>query len=272
MKSQKKRSLNALDLAGDKCDDLKIVQCLFKKFPIVRVAYKMLEDSTNQLLKKGKEEREAMGNQKLSDRTLQTALRTMKFSPAFYKAASAYSTSVNVMESNKINSLFNNIDGGEINSFPGVGNVSVRTYLIVNLDAFLNAVDEKYKKYGEAGLHPIIRSRITHHLKKNNYTIPRSAGIPGLHAEIVALNDQLWQHHDHFPSVAKKIKNTSLFFRTMNNTIIMTKRLYKTKGGREGDDFKACFNCSGILTFPVNILTGIAYVEETERAYRRKSI
>ncbi|OCQ52990.1 hypothetical protein Ppb6_01883 [Photorhabdus australis subsp. thailandensis] len=78
--------------------------------------------------------------------------------------------------------------------------------------------------------------------------LPTMAGIAGLHAEVQALNN-LFISGDRGTEKRENWK----YIRNMLESTIFTQRL---TAGQAGKDFAACHNCSGILSSPVNVITG----------------
>ncbi|MHA6195510.1 RHS repeat-associated core domain-containing protein [Pseudomonas wadenswilerensis] len=130
-------------------------------------------------------------------------------------------------------------------------------YLISNTNALLNKVGTTYAEHGTA-LHPMVRDRIRRHIEQSDFKLPLKSGIPGLHAEIQAMNwllngvvgDNLEQH--------------------LSRSFVFTERLSKSQGHGAGEDFPACFNCDGILPALLNVITGRS-TADTAPALRARS-
>ncbi|MEK9499085.1 YwqJ-related putative deaminase [Photorhabdus sp. P32] len=123
-------------------------------------------------------------------------------------------------------------------------------YKITDIEAFIAGIREMYGKANP--LHPVIESLIRNHLINNHYILPTMAGIAGLHAEVQALNNLLIVE-DRRAGKAVGSRKIGEYMRDMLKSSIFTQRL-TTK--QAGDDFAACHNCSGILSSPVNVITG----------------
>ena len=74
---------------------------------------------------------------------------------------------------------------------------------------------------------------------------PIRDGLPGMHAEVQSAND-----------VFNFLSNKKINLNTYDLSKVQVST-YKLKGGT-GDVFKACYNCTGILPAPINIITGRA--------------
>jgi insecticidal toxin complex protein TccC len=139
---------------------------------------------------------------------------------------------------------------------PGIG-----SYKIVDVDKFIGGVREKYQSEGRP-LHSVTEHRIRKHIERNNFVLPIRAGIAGLHAEVQAFN--AWV------SAAESLptKTEAPYYKLISESYIFTQRLV----GDRGRDFPACHNCSGILSAPVNIMTGrVTNAAHTHTRTRRMS-
>lgn len=123
-------------------------------------------------------------------------------------------------------------------------------YKVTDIEAFISGIREMYGE--ENPLHPVIESLIRNHIINNHYVLPTMAGIAGLHAEVQALNNLLTLE-DEREGKAVGSRKIGEYMRDMLQSSIFTQRL-TTK--QAGDDFAACHNCSGILSSPVNVITG----------------
>ena len=85
-------------------------------------------------------------------------------------------------------------------------------------------------------LHPQMEQAILAYLKTNP-VIPQRAGLPGLHAEVLATNE-----------VLNTVPNAQL-----KDIVAATYKIQK--GNEQGEVFAACANCCGILVNAV-IITG----------------
>ena len=129
--------------------------------------------------------------------------------------------------------------------FPGVTlNESIGnkedTYRVSSIPAFMHGIQKAYFA-ADMRLHVFLTNRIIRHVTRHQ-KIPVSAGIAGLHAEVVAAN--VWLQGG---------PRTSHHHQRLSQAFIYTARMQKR--GR-GSDFPACFNCSGILPPFINIVTG----------------
>ncbi|WP_175650702.1 RHS repeat-associated core domain-containing protein [Pseudomonas sp. Marseille-P9899] len=116
-------------------------------------------------------------------------------------------------------------------------------YLVSNSTALLNGVKKAYADNGFS-LHPFIERSIRQHIENNSYTIPVNAGIPGLHAEVQAINALL------------NLSESESINMALSETTVFTERLTAGRGYNLGASFPACFNCNGILPSLVDVVTG----------------
>ncbi|TNH43082.1 hypothetical protein EP164_13160 [Photorhabdus luminescens subsp. sonorensis] len=123
-------------------------------------------------------------------------------------------------------------------------------YKITDIEAFISGIRDMYSEANP--LHPVIESLIRNHIINNHYVLPTMAGIAGLHAEVQALNNLLTLE-DNRAGKAVGSRKIGEYMRDILKSSIFTQRL-TTK--QAGDDFAACHNCSGILSSPVNVITG----------------
>ncbi|ERT10678.1 YwqJ-related putative deaminase [Photorhabdus temperata] len=124
-------------------------------------------------------------------------------------------------------------------------------YQITDIESFISGIKEMYNQANKP-LHPITESLIREHIINNEGVLPTMAGIAGLHAEVQALNN-LFISGDKRAGKSIGSRNLGEYIRDMLESSIFTQRL-TTK--QAGDDFAACHNCSGILSSPVNVITG----------------
>ncbi|OCA55302.1 YwqJ-related putative deaminase [Photorhabdus namnaonensis] len=123
-------------------------------------------------------------------------------------------------------------------------------YKVTDIEAFISGIREMYGE--ENPLHPVVESLIRNHIINNHYVLPTMAGIAGLHAEVQALNNLLTLGDEREGKTVGSRK-IGEYMRDILQSSIFTQRL-TTK--QAGDDFAACHNCSGILSSPVNVITG----------------
>lgn len=116
-------------------------------------------------------------------------------------------------------------------------------FLVSNTNAMLKGIKEVYN-LGGAELHPYLEKLIREHIEASDFRIPIQAGIPGLHAEVQALNTLL------FDAAPESLQAT------LSQGFVFTERLVKAPGQPPGSDFPACYNCSGILPRIINVVTG----------------
>ncbi|MBS9425006.1 YwqJ-related putative deaminase [Photorhabdus caribbeanensis] len=124
-------------------------------------------------------------------------------------------------------------------------------YKITDIDSFIAGIRSMYDRTNTS-LHPVVESLIRNHIINNHYILPTMAGIAGLHAEVQALNNLLTLE-DERAGKAVGSRKIGEYMRDMLKSSIFTQRLTTRQAG---DDFAACHNCSGILSSPVNVITG----------------
>ncbi|KQW09096.1 MULTISPECIES: RHS repeat-associated core domain-containing protein [Pseudomonas] len=117
-------------------------------------------------------------------------------------------------------------------------------------DLFLGALEVAYalpenKRYPvykgrENVMHPVTKTEIKKHIAASHFIVPISAGVPGAHAEVQALN---FARNKWGPDIVES-----------EETVIDTRLLRSGEG--QGDDFIACFNCAGIIPESVEIISG----------------
>ncbi|OCA54347.1 YwqJ-related putative deaminase [Photorhabdus namnaonensis] len=124
-------------------------------------------------------------------------------------------------------------------------------YIITDSKSFISGIKDMYEKAGSP-LHPITEALIKEHMINNAGVLPTMAGIAGMHAEVQALN-HLLTSNDKKQEKAIGSRKIGEYMRDMLESSIFTHRLTTRQAG---DDFAACHNCSGILSAPVNVVTG----------------
>ena len=146
---------------------------------------------------------------------------------------------------------FTNLTGKMFN-FPGVQGIAgdKSQFTIPDHDAFIEGVSDTYAKAGQV-LNPLMADNIRDFLVKTEAkgeTFANFAGVPGLHAEVQAVNDLYNKLDD--PAAALKNKEIA----------VATYKLGKTSGGcHQGGEFLACSNCGGIIPEDVDVVTGRRY-------------
>ncbi|MGF6190443.1 YwqJ-related putative deaminase [Serratia sp. 2723] len=116
-----------------------------------------------------------------------------------------------------------------------VGGEKLR-YKVSDVEAYMKEVHRLYTK-SENPMHAEIDKRIRDFLKNNDYELSVFDGLPGLHAEVQALNAMI--------NELNKSKGGSFNLSdALSNTHIFTRRLV----GKLNQEFPACYNCSGILS------------------------
>jgi len=129
---------------------------------------------------------------------------------------------------------------GSIRSFPGIQNNKNGTFTIVDRGAFIDQVDTLFKNDGNP-LNPVMKERILNFIGNDNARVfpTKGRGIPGLHAEVQAVNAAL----NKVPAGGSQIN-------------ISVSTIDLLPGSNQGLPFPACNNCGGILS-GFDILTGV---------------
>ncbi|MBC3363976.1 RHS repeat-associated core domain-containing protein [Pseudomonas sp. SWRI154] len=116
---------------------------------------------------------------------------------------------------------------------------------IRDLNVFVGTLETEYQRPDNARgrnnpLHQVTIENIKTHVIASHYIVPISAGVPGAHAEVQALN------------FARNKWGTDL---VEAGEIAIDTRLLRSGEG-QGDDFIACFNCAGIIPENIEIISG----------------
>lgn len=120
-------------------------------------------------------------------------------------------------------------------------------YYVSDINALIGGVHAAYRKAGTR-LHPYTEHRIRLHINANKFWLRNEDGIPGLHAEVVAINKILLLK-------SNKEKTDAV----LRDAIVFTERLAKGNGQLPGAAFPACYNCSGILSSTLFVPTGVRF-------------
>ena len=137
---------------------------------------------------------------------------------------------------------FTNIIARAFN-FPGVQlSADGSTFVITDQDAFMQGVVNAYQGAGQ-NLNPATQQLIKNYISSQS-SFPVQAGVPGLHAEVQALN-----------SIYNSVPNPGSV--NLSNVNIATYKVGSTtSAGKQGGPFTACTNCSNIIPSQVNVTTG----------------
>ena len=124
-------------------------------------------------------------------------------------------------------------------------------YKIPDVDNYIKHLKYIYKEGPfEMVLHPETERRIRDHIEVNRNVLLDEAGPPGMHAEVLAVN-QLFHKMD---AAGIPINQESL-----GKVTVAT--FYVQGNKHRGNHFPACHNCGGILSRPMKIQTGRAFDE-----------
>jgi hypothetical protein len=144
---------------------------------------------------------------------------------------------------------FQNIYYKRPSSFPGfevVGKNGTEDILRVsNVDSFMDELGLQYSNSGFP-LHPRLEEIIRNVISDPSRTFNSTRGVPGLHAEVRAVNDILH-------SLEKR--GIPLTDDTLSKIDVATFQVHPIE--EVGEQFPACTNCTNILNNVVNILTGV---------------
>jgi len=253
--------LDALDLDDKRASRAQMAQAYKQTNPALRQRLRLFSDMTQEMLTSAQEYSAKLN--KMNEKNRQRYIRQHPglLTVAAVKAASAHA---GVMQGNDelYQDGFTNLAGSlsPRNLFPGVTLINRKSsltfapipnepsrhlgyYLVSNTNAMLKGIKEAYKAAGSE-LHGYLETLIRQHIEDSNFRIPIGAGIPGMHAEVRALNTLL-QAAD--PQMLRSTLSQGFFF---------TERLVQAPGQPAGSDFPACYNCSGILPRIVQVVTG----------------
>jgi hypothetical protein len=137
------------------------------------------------------------------------------------------------------------------------------TFKVKDVDKFMEALASEYKLLqnvnqtavlGTNTLNPFLASKIRAYIVANPNGVPIGAGVPGLHAEIFAVNDilnQLMVTVENSTDAAKAAEIQAIVVATAK-----TGNANQNKDFNDDFQFEACNNCSGILKDLGYIATG----------------
>jgi insecticidal toxin complex protein TccC len=242
---------NAGNPAGTSRDEL--IDSARRKIPIVKKHYQSFTMETSRIIREAEANKNRSFNQlkALEHSKTWTYPDQVRFADPVYTSGlldkhTAFSGIADQHHEHPLTG-FHNLPGSlsRDNTFPGITlNDSIAgkedTYRVSSIGTFMKGLRDAYSSVDTA-LHYFLALRIMRHVTRHP-AIPVSAGVAGLHAEVVAANVWLQggirvrRHHQR-----------------MSHAFIYTARTQKR--GR-GSDFPACFNCSGILPPFINIVTG----------------
>ena len=142
--------------------------------------------------------------------------------------------------------IFGNIDSGML-SKSNIGKLGVtkdapdsKYYRITDKDKMMEQIELKYVQKG-ISLHPDTKALIYNYISKvaesGAQLNQAEVGVPGTHAEVIALNDL-------YNKVGGAINVKQGYLQTF-------------KSGKKEGDFPACANCAGIIPSNFDIITGI---------------
>lgn len=254
--------VDALDLADRRPHRTQLAQAYLQNNPILASRRSLFSTQTQEILGSARQTTADLKKMK-NDKQRQRFIREHPglLTEAGVKAASAHA-GVMLGEDELYQSGFINLSGSlsPRNPFPGVLLIQRKSsltfapipnepprhlgyYVVSNSNAMLRGIRDAYTQSGTE-LHPYLEKLIRDHIEDSHFRIPLGAGIPGLHAEVRALNTLL-QHAE--PKALQATLSQGFFF---------TERLVRAPGQEVGSDFPACFNCSGILPRITQVVTG----------------
>ncbi len=131
---------------------------------------------------------------------------------------------------------------GSVTNFPGIRRIDNDFFEVVDEDAFIDRITQLFAQEINI-LTPQVRARILDFVRGRQ--LSTGDGIPGLHAEVQAYNAVLRQ--------IQNLRQVPLDINIQIGTI----KLGKTSSlGVQGQPFKACTNCGGIIPRTVDVFTG----------------
>lgn len=139
------------------------------------------------------------------------------------------------------------IGRGEV---PGVVRTADKLAEVKNVEKCLEFVADEYKRVHNMDLHPAVKLAIRKRISDTSNVIRAGTGLPGMHAEIIAVNEI------YVKLSAANIKTTAKVRSAIQNAT------YKLSGDSAGKQFVACHNCSSILkTLGTRVLTGVKHLD-----------
>ena len=142
-----------------------------------------------------------------------------------------------------------NISGGKP---PGTRHLGGDKFDIPDIDAYLKNLEDEFRSFELDGkalrleLHPKTKGLIKTYLEKSRgKPLSTMDGLPGTHAEVVAVNDLFW-----------KLEKRGIDLESLEPADIEV-ATRKVGAGKSGlwEEFPACANCTGILA-PFTVHTG----------------
>lgn len=138
------------------------------------------------------------------------------------------------------NAIFGRLDG------------VVGKYTIPDIESYMEHLKGIYKKDPfYMVLHPEMERKIREHIEVNDRVLLDEAGPPGMHAEVLAVN-QLFHRMD----------SAGIPINQENLGKISVATFYVQGNRHRGNHFPACNNCGGILSEPISIRTGRSGVSD----------
>jgi hypothetical protein len=113
-------------------------------------------------------------------------------------------------------------------------------------DKFMNSLKNIYEGQ-KTSLHPKLEEKIRNYVSGEGRTFSNRDGVPGLHAEVQAVNARLHQLTEDGVEITDEV---------FAQIQVATYRVTPNPPELEGKDFPACHNCTNIL-HDTNILTGV---------------
>ena len=121
---------------------------------------------------------------------------------------------------------------------------NVTILIVSNPDDFMDAIVKGYNESGNP-LHPEMKKRIKEWISEEGREFSSRDGVPGLHAEVEAVNAHLNQLTDQGIEITEEI---------IEQIQVATYRVHPKPPEEQGEKFTACNNCENILR-GINILT-----------------
>ena len=261
----KEESLQHLDLAELRIDRMRgyeegmtrdqFIESAQKKLSFVKKHYDNFQIETQRLIRQANKngtKRQTELRQREDKKANSKKLKPIRAFDPFYTSAvltkwTAFSGIANKNHTYPLTG-FHNLEGSlsPKTLFPGItlneSSGGEDTYRVSDIPMFIAWIKHTYRNSGMK-LHSFFSKQIIRHVSRHQ-EIPVSAGVAGLHSEVVAANVWLLGGLRTNPH------------QRLSEAFIYTARMQKRDRGK---DFPACFNCSHILPPVVNVVTGRKY-------------
>ena len=124
-------------------------------------------------------------------------------------------------------------------------------FKIKDLDEYIDHLKEFYTgQHPRISLHPEMEKMIRNYIEARKGIILERAGPPGMHAEVVAVNDLFHRMDVAGLSIQDNLEKISVV------------TFYVQGSKNRGNHFPACTNCRNILSHPIFIITDVFKLED----------